>query len=160
MHRIGAEKRKAVGAIDSFGPLCSASRYRLCAYSPMIVWITSSGRSGNTFFRVVLHQLYGLHTYAAFNASEVLQTGRRMILSAKKLPDSLAAAVTSGDPGQIRLALEELEAREELFVFKSMRGQTSSSARILERFFSSVMVEMRCCPMQTIWSTSAITQRP
>lgn len=86
----------------------------------MIVWITSSGRSGNTFFRVVLHQIYGVHTYAAFNASEVLLTGgAEDLVGYKKLPAPLAAAIAKGTPEQIRLVLEELDAMKELFILKT-----------------------------------------
>jgi len=86
----------------------------------MIVWIASSGRSGNTFFRVVMHRLYGVDTYAAFKASEVLITaGTEGLVGHKELPKNLQAAVAAADPGQIRLALEELESSRELFVFKT-----------------------------------------
>ncbi len=86
----------------------------------MVVWITSYGRSGNTFFRVVMHHLYGVNTYAAFNASEVLVTaGADQLVGHKELPPVLKTAVATGQPEQIRLALEELEASKELFVFKT-----------------------------------------
>ncbi len=86
----------------------------------MIVWITSSGRSGNTFFRVVLHQLYGVDTYAAFQAAEVLVTAKaEELVGHKKLPGILRTALASRNSDQIRLALEELEARNEIFFFKT-----------------------------------------
>ncbi len=86
----------------------------------MIVWITSSGRSGNTFFRVVMHQLYGMGTYAAFQASEVLVTaGAEELVGHKKLPPALQTAINTGNSEKIRLALEALEAGNELFVFKT-----------------------------------------
>ncbi len=86
----------------------------------MIVWIVSAGRSGNTFFRVVMHRVYGVNTYAAFNAGEVLATARAgELVGHKELPSELKAAITEGKPEQIRLALDELEASRELFVFKT-----------------------------------------
>ncbi|CAN5830606.1 hypothetical protein BH18ACI4_BH18ACI4_28940 [soil metagenome] len=86
----------------------------------MVVWITSFGRSGNTFFRVVMHHLYGVNTYAAFNATEVLVTaGADQLVGHKELPPALKAAMAAGRPEQIRLALDELEASKELFVFKT-----------------------------------------
>jgi Sulfotransferase domain len=33
----------------------------------MIIWIASYPRSGNTFFRILLHQLYGIRTYSLYN---------------------------------------------------------------------------------------------
>ncbi len=86
----------------------------------MIVWITSSGRSGNTFFRVVLHQVYGVNTYAAFQAAEVLVTARaEALVGHQQLPSLLQSAISSGNREQIRLALDQLEASSELFVFKT-----------------------------------------
>jgi hypothetical protein len=86
----------------------------------MIVWIASAARSGNTFFRVVMHHLYGVNTYAVFNAGEVLVTaGAGGLVGHEKLPTQLKVAVESGEPEQIRVALNELEAMKELFVFKT-----------------------------------------
>lgn len=33
----------------------------------MIVWVASFPRSGNTFFRIVLHRLYGVPTYVVYD---------------------------------------------------------------------------------------------
>ncbi len=86
----------------------------------MIIWITSSGRSGNTFFRVVMHELYGVDTYAAFQAAEVLVTaGAEALVGHKKLPPALQTALVGDKSDQIRRALEDLEASEEIFVFKT-----------------------------------------
>ncbi len=86
----------------------------------MILWIASYGRSGNTFFRVVMHHLYAVRTYAAFNASEVLVTaGAQGLVGHRELPDNLKAAVVTGNSEAIRFALDELEASTELFVFKT-----------------------------------------
>lgn len=86
----------------------------------MIVWITSAGRSGNTFFRIILHHLYGIRTYAAFNASEVLvAAGAESLVGADELPPLLKRAVATTDSEQIRLALEELDRSNELYVFKT-----------------------------------------
>ncbi len=86
----------------------------------MIVWIASVPRSGNTFFRVVMHHLYGVDTYAAFKASEVLATAAAEdLVGHSKLPEALAAAVAAGKPDQIRAALDQLEDSNELFVIKT-----------------------------------------
>ncbi len=86
----------------------------------MILWIASSGRSGNTFFRVVLHHIYGIHTYAAFNASEVLLTaGAEELVGYLPPPEPLKSAIAKRDAREIRSALDELDARAELFVFKT-----------------------------------------
>ena len=86
----------------------------------MIIWIASAGRSGNTFFRVIMHHVYGNRTYAAFNASEVLvAAGSGSLVGAEELPPSLEKAMATADREQIRHALEELDKSEELYVFKT-----------------------------------------
>lgn len=86
----------------------------------MVLWIASYGRSGNTFFRVVMHHLYEVSTYAAFNASEVLVTARAgELVGHKELPDRLKAAIAAGNRDEIRLALDELDASTELHVIKT-----------------------------------------
>ena len=86
----------------------------------MILWISSEGRSGNTFFRIVMHQLYGLDSYAAFNASEVLLAADAgELVGAQQMPARLREAVGKGKPEEIRVALEELESKKEIHVFKT-----------------------------------------
>ena len=86
----------------------------------MIIWIASAGRSGNTFFRIIMHRLYGVHTYAAFNASEVLvAAGAETLVGAEELPLSLKEAMATADREQIRVVLEELDRSNELYVFKT-----------------------------------------
>ncbi|MDQ3545971.1 MAG: sulfotransferase domain-containing protein, partial [Verrucomicrobiota bacterium] len=86
----------------------------------MIVWIASAGRSGNTFFRIIMHHVYGVRTYAAFNASEVLvAAGTGSLVGAEELPPSLKKAMATADREQIRHALEELDKSDELYVFKT-----------------------------------------
>ena len=38
----------------------------------MIVWLASYPRSGNTFFRILLHHLYRLPTYSGFKSGDDL----------------------------------------------------------------------------------------
>lgn len=67
-----------------------------------------------------MHHIYGIRTYAAFNASEVLRAaGAGELVGAEELPSRLREAMQSGDPERIRLALTELDARKELYVFKT-----------------------------------------
>ena|SRR5882724_5155372 len=86
----------------------------------MIIWIASYQRSGNTFFRVVMHHLYGVNTYPVFHAGEELVTaGAGELVGHKERPAVLQTAIESGKPELIRRALDELEASQELFVFKT-----------------------------------------
>lgn len=92
----------------------------------MIVWIASEGRSGNTFFRMVMHSLYGVDTYAAFNASEVLvREGAQDLVGHQPMPAELRSAAAQGEHGAIRRALDDLEASEQLFVFKTHAQATA-----------------------------------
>lgn len=67
-----------------------------------------------------MHHLYGVNTYAAFNAGEVLTTARAdELVGHKELPEGLSSAIRAGKSDDIRLALDQLEASPELFVFKT-----------------------------------------
>lgn len=41
----------------------------------MIIWIASYPRSGNTFFRHVLHELYGVSTYSKYTDDVIVSSG-------------------------------------------------------------------------------------
>ncbi len=67
-----------------------------------------------------MHHVYGVKTYAAFNASEVLLTARAgELIGYEELPGRLKVAVEQNRKGAIRDALDELDASKELFVFKT-----------------------------------------
>ncbi|MEP7070937.1 MAG: hypothetical protein ABI839_00985, partial [Verrucomicrobiota bacterium] len=69
---------------------------------------------------MVLHHLYNVNTFAAFNASEVLlNAGADRLVGYKELPPPLQAAVKVGNASQIKRALDELETSPELFIFKT-----------------------------------------
>lgn len=127
----------------------------------MIVWIASSGRSGNTFFRVVIHGLYGINTYAAFQAAEILLlAGAEALVGHKELPECIQLAIAAGTPEQIRQALEELNASNELFVFKTHAMAHELLAPTIVPSLSSAMVATRWHPMQIIWSIFTSIQQP
>ena len=53
--------------IPSNGPDDASSRYRHPVDSPMLVWLASYPRSGNTFSRIVLNRLYGVTTTTGYD---------------------------------------------------------------------------------------------
>ena len=52
----------------------------------MIVWVASHPRSGNTFFRLLLHTLYGQETYSIYDDRELEQMGMASILGHRRRP--------------------------------------------------------------------------
>lgn len=52
----------------------------------MIVWLASYPRSGNTFFRLLLHALYGQETYSIYDDRELEQMGMASILGQRRRP--------------------------------------------------------------------------
>jgi hypothetical protein len=66
----------------------------------MIIWLASFPRSGNTFFRTLLHALYGQNTYAAHSDPEIG-----------------AMDVTAGE--EPPAPLEELARREQVYFIKN-----------------------------------------
>lgn len=56
----------------------------------MIVWLASYPRSGNTYLRMLLHQLHGLKTYSVYDDPLLeLLDGSAEAVGHEKLPGSL-----------------------------------------------------------------------
>lgn len=98
----------------------------------VIVWIASFPRSGNTFFRILLHRLHGLPTYdgALFLSGDDLQldTGER-VTGAAALPAPIADAVRAGDSARAWRLLEDLEAAPTLYCIASHAWQAPRFGR-------------------------------
>jgi hypothetical protein len=52
----------------------------------MIVWIASYPRSGNTFFRILLHHLIGIHTFSIYDDPIFCKMGASEIVGHRALP--------------------------------------------------------------------------
>jgi len=87
----------------------------------MIVWIASYPRSGNTFFRILIHELYGLPTYSGFLSGDDISldfpdlnpTGHKI------LPKMLRRAIRSGNKDYLIRALDYLEKQSDVFFIKT-----------------------------------------
>ncbi|HMJ91237.1 MAG TPA: hypothetical protein VK530_15560, partial [Candidatus Acidoferrum sp.] len=55
----------------------------------MIVWLASYPRSGNTFFRIVLHHVYNLKTFSVYNDPELEKIGVAEVVGHETMPASL-----------------------------------------------------------------------
>lgn len=92
----------------------------------MIVWLASYPRSGNTFFRILLHQLYGFPTYSGFLSGDDLSfVGAGEITGHETIPLELRRALVRGD----RAALAPFQDSDDLFFIKShlSAGETALS---------------------------------
>ena len=56
----------------------------------MIVWLASYPRSGNTFLRVVLHNVYGVSTYSVYEDNDPVaqRVGPPLSNTARNLPNA------------------------------------------------------------------------
>ena len=61
---LDADELDQVEAIDVSCPMCGM---RMAWNDPMIVWIASFPRSGNTFMRIAIHNILGCDTYSIYN---------------------------------------------------------------------------------------------
>ena len=57
----------------------------------MIIWLSSYPRSGNTFFRIVAHQIFGISTYSGFQSgnADLDRVGMGDITGHETLPADL-----------------------------------------------------------------------
>lgn len=93
----------------------------------MIVWLASYPRSGNTFFRILLHHLYGLPTYSGFKSGDDLSfVGAGDLTGHEKLPPELSRALYVGD----RAALAPYRDSEQVYAIKS--HMTAQETRVSE----------------------------
>lgn len=56
----------------------------------MIVWLASYPRSGNTYYRLLLHHLYGQCTYSQYNDALFMEMGAQGIIGHEQLPAPLS----------------------------------------------------------------------
>lgn len=60
----------------------------------MIVWLASYPRSGNTLFRIVLKQVYGLDSYSVYGDRDITRMGAAELIGHKGLSTSIDAMRT------------------------------------------------------------------
>ena len=56
----------------------------------MIVWLASFPRSGNTYYRLLLHHLHGVRTYSQYNDALFVEMGAQSTIGHERLPAPLA----------------------------------------------------------------------
>jgi hypothetical protein len=83
----------------------------------MVIWLASYPRSGNTFFRILLHHLYDFETYSVYplqNAGQqpLEDTGKlRLLVGQPQIPFDLQAAGADSAPWYVKT--HELPAQDE-----------------------------------------------
>jgi hypothetical protein len=87
----------------------------------MIVWIASFPRSGNTFFRIVLHALYSVSTYSGFLSGDDLEgdLGRPDMTGHSKLPRRSPDKNPFRHPAKVKRLIEVLEAEDKVYFIKT-----------------------------------------
>jgi len=83
----------------------------------MIVLLASFPRSGNTYFRILLHHMYAVPTYTGLFSGDDLEfdADAGYLTGHRPLPVELVAAQRSGDSARVRLMLDQLESAEEVY---------------------------------------------
>lgn len=86
----------------------------------MIVWVASVPRSGNTFFRILIHEFFGVPTYSGFSSGDDISGDypEKNPTGHKDLPDRLKDALRSGT-AEFNNVLEELDSSDEIFFIKT-----------------------------------------
>jgi hypothetical protein len=74
----------------------------------MVIWLASYPRSGNTFFRILLHYLYDLETYSVYPLQDAGQQSLedvdklRLLVGQPEIPFDLQAAAVDSAPWYIK----------------------------------------------------------
>jgi hypothetical protein len=75
----------------------------------MIVWLASYPRSGNTFFRILLHRLFGLQTHSVYSGARL----------AKRYPEDAARLLSLAGQMEVECDLDLLQAGPGMHIVKT-----------------------------------------
>jgi hypothetical protein len=87
----------------------------------MIVWVVSYPRSGNTFFRILIHEIYGVPTYSGFMSGDDISDDfeDRNPTGHAALPDKLERALRKVNAAEIKSVLDELDSSNDIYFIKT-----------------------------------------
>lgn len=100
----------------------------------MIVWLASYPRSGNTFFRIVLHEVYGLDTYSIYDDPMFVGLGMDKMLGQKRLPAPLEELAQSDDIYVLKTHDLPRDNNPAIYLVRDGRDSLVSFARFILSF--------------------------
>ena len=100
----------------------------------MIVWLASYPRSGNTFFRLLLHHQYGVKTYSLYNDPLFDQIGAADAIGHERLPAPLPELEADGKIHFVKTHDLPLDDKPAIYLVRDGRDSVVSFARYLRSF--------------------------
>jgi len=100
----------------------------------MITWLASYPRSGNTWLRILLHNLYGVDTYSAHQDMLFFNNGIHEIVGQKMVPGKLDVLRESEDSFFVKIHDGRVQGSEKaIYVVRDGRDVAVSYARYKEK---------------------------
>jgi hypothetical protein len=110
----------------------------------VIVWLSSFPRSGNTFFRVVLHRLYQVPTYVVYDVDGVAEQIGPELMDARDRP----------------APLDQMRASSELYLVKTHRQRSDAVIAEEDRAICLVRDGRDCVVSWARLGTAQFADRP
>ena len=103
----------------------------------MIYWLASYPRSGNTFFRLLLHHRFGLNTYAVQDSPQLNRLGAAETVGHKPLPGKIEELAASERPYIVKTHHLPSDDRPAIYLVRDGRDVLVSYARYRMTFAST-----------------------
>jgi hypothetical protein len=100
----------------------------------MIVWLASYPRSGNTFFRIVLHHAYNLNTYSLYNDPELEKIGVADVVGHEAMPASIDELRAAKEVYFVKTHELPGDSDPAIYIVRDGRDALVSHAKYVESF--------------------------
>jgi hypothetical protein len=100
----------------------------------MIVWLASYPRSGNTLLRLVLHHVFGLTTYSAYDDPLFVEMGASQVIGHRPLPAPVADLAGREETFLVKTHELPAERWRAIYLARDGRDALVSYARYIQEF--------------------------
>lgn len=100
----------------------------------MIIWLASYPRSGNTFFRILLKELYGLKTCSVHDDPLLDELSIADVVGHEKLPDEWESFADSPEPNFVKTHRLPEDDRPAIYLIRDGRDVLVSFAKYIQAF--------------------------
>ena len=100
----------------------------------MVIWLASYPRSGNTFFRIVLKELFNLHTYSIYNDPLEKKLGLAPIVGHINLAKNLGQLENDRNVSFVKTHEYPVDSNSSIYLIRDGRDATVSWANYIYNF--------------------------
>lgn len=101
----------------------------------MIIWLASYPRSGNTFFRMLLNQLYGFKSYSVYDDPDIVGMGAANVVGHERMPYALEELREDSKIYFVKTHEHPSGSDPAIYLVRDGRDALVSHARYLKEFY-------------------------